>query len=80
MVKLIAILMGDNMDFEKSIKNLEDICSKMEDENITLDDGVKLYEQGVTIAKDCYSELSNIKGRVTVIKQDLDKFKEELLD
>ena len=52
----------------------------MEDENLPLSDGLKLYEQGVTIAKECYSELSNIKGKVTVIKQDLDKFKEDLID
>lgn len=68
------------MDFEKSIKDLENICNKMEDENLPLDEGVKLYEEGVTIAKDCYSELKKIKGKVTIIKQDLDKFKEELMD
>lgn len=68
------------MDFEKSIKDLENICNKMEDENLPLDEGVKLYEEGVTIAKDCYSELNKIKGKVTIIKQDLDKFKEKLMD
>ena len=68
------------MDFENKINELQSICNKMEDENLPLNDGLKLYEQGVTIAKECYSELSNIKGKVTVIKQDLDKFKEDLLD
>lgn len=68
------------MDFENKINDLQSICNKMEDENLPLSDGLKLYEQGVTIAKECYSELSNIKGKVTVIKQDLDKFKEDLLD
>ena len=68
------------MDFEKKINELQSICNKMEDENLPLSDGLKLYEQGVIIAKECYSELSNIKGKVTVIKQDLDKFKEDLLD
>lgn len=68
------------MDFEKKINELQSICNKMEDENLPLSDGLNLYEQGVTIAKECYSELSNIKGKVTVIKQDLDKFKEDLLD
>lgn len=68
------------MDFEKSIKDLENICEKMEDENLPLNDGVKLYEDGMNIAKECYVELNKIKGKVTIIKQDLDKFKEELLD
>lgn len=68
------------MDFEKSIKDLETICEKMEDENLPLNDGIKLYEDGMNIAKECYAELNKIKGQVTIIKQDLDKFKEELLD
>lgn len=68
------------MDFEKSIKDLENICERMEDENLPLNDGVKLYEEGMLLAKDCYEELNKIKGKVTIIKQDLDKFKEELLD
>lgn len=68
------------MDFENKIKELQNICTKMEDENLPLSDGVKLYEDGVAIAKECYEELKGIKGKVTIIKQDLDKFKEELLD
>ena len=68
------------MDFENKIQELQSICAKMEDENLPLNDGIKLYEDGVAIAKECYEELNSIKGKVTVIKQDLDKFKEELLD
>lgn len=68
------------MDFEKGIKDLENICERMEDENLPLNDGVKLYEEGMLLAKECYEELNKIKGKVTIIKQDLDKFKEELLD
>lgn len=68
------------MDFDKNIKDLEEICEKMENENLPLNEGVELYEKGVVIAKECYSELSKVKGKVTVIKQDLDKYKEELLD
>ncbi len=52
----------------------------MEDENLSLSKGLELYEKGVTIAKECYQELNSVKGKVTVIKQDLDKFKEDLLD
>lgn len=68
------------MDFEKSIKELQDICDKMEDENLALTEGVELYEKGTSIAKECYAELNNIKGKVTIIKQGLDKYKEELMD
>lgn len=68
------------MDFEKSIKELQSICEKMEDENLPLNDGVEMYEKGIEIAKNCYAELNKIKGKVTVIKQDLENFREKLLD
>ena len=49
----------------------------MEDSNLSISDGVKLYENGVILAKECYEELNNIKGKINIIKQDLDKYKEE---
>ena len=68
------------MDFEKKLNELQEICGQMEDENLSLSKGLELYEKGVMIAKECYQELNSVKGKVTVIKQDLDKFKEDLLD
>ena len=68
------------MDFEKKLNELQEICGQMEDENLSLSKGLELYEKGVTIAKECYQELNSVKGKVKVIKQDLDKFKEDLLD
>ena len=52
----------------------------MEDPNLSINEGVKLYEQGVTLAKECLSELNDIKGKVNVIKKDLDAYREENLD
>ncbi len=36
----------ENVDFERNIKNAQDILEKLKDENISLRDGIKLYEQG----------------------------------
>ena len=52
----------------------------MEDANLSMSDGVKLYEQGVLIAKECYEELNSVKGKINVIRQDLEKYREESLD
>lgn len=68
------------MDFEAKIKELQNITTKMEDANLSMSEGIKLYEDGIKIAKECYEELNNLKGKVNVIKQDLDAFREELLD
>jgi len=68
------------MDFESKINELQNITTKMEETNLSMAEGVKLYEQGVILAKECYEELNNVKGRITVIKQDLEKYREENLD
>ena len=68
------------MNFEEKIKKLQEISSQMEDENLKLADGIKLYEDGVSLAKECYEELNSDKGKINIIKQDLEKYREESLD
>ena len=64
------------MSIDEKIKKLEEIASKLEDNNITFEESVKLYESAATLAKELYSEITLAKGKVTQIKQDLEKFKE----
>jgi len=68
------------MNLEENLKKIEDIVSTMEDPNLTVSDSVKLYEDGVALAKECFEELDRIKGKITIIKKDLDAYKEESLD
>ena len=37
------------IDFESSLKELENIVAKLEDENINLEDSVKSFEKGVNL-------------------------------
>ena len=68
------------MNFEDKLKELQTISAKMEDSNLSMSEGVALYEKGVTLAKECYEELNSVKGKINVIKQDLEKYREESLD
>ena len=68
------------MNFEEKINELQSITTKMEEQNLSMSEGVQLYEQGVILAKECYEELNNVKGKINVIKQDLEKFREESLE
>ena len=65
------------MNFEDNMKKLQDVASKLEDQNLSMDDGLKLYEEGVQLATDCYKYLNEVKGKINILKQDLDKFVEE---
>ena len=68
------------MKLDENLKKIEDIVASMEDPNLSINEGVKLYEQGVNLAKECLTELNDIKGKVNVIRKDLDAYKEESLD
>lgn len=65
------------MDFEKKINELQEITKTLENPDLKLDEGVALYEKGVAVAKDCYAMLNEVKGKVNIIKKDLETFREE---
>jgi len=61
------------MTFEESAKRLEEIVKKLESGKVTLDEGAKLFEEGAELVKSCYQDLDKTKGKITTIKNELDK-------
>ena len=61
------------MTFEELSKRLEEIVSKLENGNVTLDEGTKLFEEGAALVKDCYLALDKTKGKITTVKNELEK-------
>ena len=57
---------------EQNIKRLEDIAKKL-DEGTSLDEGLKLYEEGCKLAKTCLKELEKAKGKIIMIKKDFNE-------
>ena len=62
------------MNFEDANKRLQEIVVKLENGNVSLDEATKLYEEGVTLAKDCYKQLENAKGKIVNLKEELEKY------
>ena len=65
------------MNIDEKIKKLQEIADKLDKNEVTFEESLKLFEEGNQISKELYSELNNAKGKVTILKQDLDKFREE---
>ncbi len=61
---------------EKDIKRLEEISRILEEGEVSLDESLKLYEEGCKLAKNCLKELEKAKGKIIMIKKDFNK-KEE---
>tara|TARA_B100000073_G_scaffold274289_1_gene234239 strand:- start:658 stop:882 length:225 start_codon:yes stop_codon:yes gene_type:complete len=58
------------IDFESSLKQLESIVEKLEDENINLEESVKSFEEGVTLVKECQKQLQNAELKIKKLLDD----------
>lgn len=50
--------MKEYKTYEAARKRLEEIALKLEDENITLEKSVELYEEGAKLVAVCYEKLN----------------------
>lgn len=57
--------------FEESLLRLKEISEKLEGNNVGLDDSIKLYEEGVKLAKECYTTLSEAELKIKELKSEL---------
>ena len=64
------------MEFEKKLAQLEETVKKLEDKNVSLEDGIGLFERGLTLTKECLKSLNESKARISVIKEELGKLTE----
>ncbi len=65
------------LNFEQLMEKLEDITNKLEKEQLSLDDSVKLFEEGMKISKECNTKLEDAEKRITILINDNDEIKEE---
>lgn len=68
------------MNFDESSKRLQEIVKQLEENKISLEEATKLYEEGVSIAKDCYGVLDNARGRVAILQKELEEIIENKED
>lgn len=61
--------MGKDKSFEESLKVLENMAESIRDENTSLDDAIKCYENGIKAYKDCYEILNNTKQKIEVFQK-----------
>ena len=66
------------LNFEELMQKLESITTKLEKENLNLDESVKLFEEGMKISKECNEKLESAEKRITILLNDgEDNFSEE---
>jgi exodeoxyribonuclease VII small subunit len=64
--------------FEDSLKKLEGIVEQMEKGDLSLEESIKLFEEGVALSSACKKELDAAEGKVEMlIKQRDSSFRTE---
>jgi exodeoxyribonuclease VII small subunit len=64
-------------NFEELIVKLEEITNKLENDKLSLDESVKLFEEGMNISKECNEKLEDAEKRITILLKSDDEIKEE---
>lgn len=59
--------MSDKNNFETNIKELEEIITKLEKNDIPLDESLKLFERGVALSAQCGKLLDEAEQKVNVL-------------
>ncbi len=60
------------MNFEEYNARLQEIVKTLEKNDVSIEEGTKLYEEGVSIAKKCYEILNKNKGKINILKEELE--------
>ena len=73
--------MTEKFQFEKALEDLEKIVEAMESGELTLDQALKKYEEGVALVRACQSKLTETEKRIEVLTKTLDgSLKKEAFD
>ncbi len=59
-----------DFDFEKTLKELDEIASKLENTQTSLDESILLFEKGVKLSKECTQYLEKAKQKITTLTQE----------
>ncbi|QXM07477.1 exodeoxyribonuclease VII small subunit [Crassaminicella indica] len=78
--------LSNDDSFENAIKKLEKTVALLDEGNLTLDETLSLYEEGIKLYRYCNNILNNAEQKINIIINgketsfsscDLDDFKEE---
>ena len=57
----------DKLTFEEAMAELDELVSRMEDGELSLDDSLKAFERGVMLTRKCQEALSQAELRVKTL-------------
>ena len=62
-------------DFERNLTELEKVVERLEQGDLSLEESVKLFEEGVKLSASCKQELEAAEGKVQILMEQGGKLK-----
>lgn len=60
------------LDFERCLARLEEVVRKLESPQLSLDESMKLFEEGVELSRECQKQLEEAEGKVEILLKKAD--------
>lgn len=69
---IMASKKPENMSFEATIEELNQVVEQLENGDLTLDDALKKFERGIALARSGQSKLDEAEQRVSILLSNTD--------
>ena len=69
-----------SVDFEEALDQLEELVEDMENGDLTLEESLKAFEQGIKLTRECQAALSQAEQKVQMLVEENGKLKTIDLD
>ncbi|MBA7657395.1 Exodeoxyribonuclease 7 small subunit [subsurface metagenome] len=63
--------------FEDAMKELEDIVKRLESGDLSLEESLKIFEEGIALSRYCFRKLEEAEKRVSILIKDEEGIKRE---
>ena len=77
MAKQLKVKDEENINFEDSMKQLDEIASELESGKLNLEDSIKLFEEGMELSRKCNDFLEEAEKKITILLDENGNVKEE---
>ncbi len=64
--------MSQTKSFENNLENLSSIIEKMEQQDVGLEESLKLYEQGIQLTRKCQKIINDAEQKIAQLMEDKD--------
>ncbi|HKS66466.1 MAG TPA: exodeoxyribonuclease VII small subunit [Candidatus Acidoferrales bacterium] len=59
-------------EFEKSLARLEEVVKRLESADLSLDEAMSLFEEGIKLSRECQRKLEEAEGKVEILLKKAD--------